>query len=84
MHLKSTGIKSAVFVKIDAQLSYQVTAILDPAFLDQSGKFAAEDPVEQVVFVFKMIIETFAIQAAYLADASHADLAERNLQQKFF
>ena len=47
-------------------------------------EFFIKDPVNQFVFIFKVVVKALAVHAAFLADVCDGDLIKRKVRKLLF
>ena len=83
LDLHGFAVKDAILVEIIAGLFNEspvlVIAGARTLVLDPSNEPGVKNPVYQIIFVFEMIVEAFAVHVAPLTDLAHIDFFKGKL-----
>ena len=84
LYFERAAVKRAILVEITAKLLKIFPRVADIIKTCRAEEFDVANPVYEVVFVSKMIVETLAVHFAGVADVKDADFFDRRVFHELF
>ena len=84
IHAEGLAVKGAVFVKVGAQILQEFPLGAVVLLLEDSHALGVVNPVNQVVFIFKVVVKALAVHVAGLAYIADADFGKGRLLHQLF
>ena len=84
IHAEGLAVEGAVFVKVGAQILQEFPLGAVVLLLEDSHALGVVNPVDQVVFIFKVVVKALAVHVAGLAYIADADFGKRRVLHQLF